>query len=142
MAYEATEHGYLKISNRKVVGMRPQRYEYTTTVLPPTEIGTVLARLGMEGWRLSSDNKLTGNEFGDYELKIERRIIHEPPTSTAEYEFSMVRLEGAEPLEDVQHRFEVMGFDLIQILTPMNAPLCIIFGRPKGARSVEAATGN
>jgi len=133
MAVDATEYAYLKISNRKVVGLRPQRYQHTTVALAPAEIGAVLARLGTEGWKLSSDNERTGNEFGDYELKIERHIIYEPPTSTAEYEYSIVPIEVAEPLDDVRHRFEVKGFDLIQILTPMNAPACMIFGRPRAA---------
>lgn len=134
MAFEEViEYGYLKISNRKVVGLRPAHYQRWSAALPPTAIGTVLARLGMEGWKLSADNTATGNEYGDYELKIERRIQHEPPATTSEYEYSTVVTEPGETLDEVQHRFEVMGFDLIQILTPMNSSPLMIFGRPKGS---------
>jgi hypothetical protein len=112
MAYEATEYGFIKINNRKAVGLRPATHAELSAALAPVEIGHILTDLVTAGWRLSPDNTFTGNEIGDYELKIERPVQREEPED-ANYDY--VKIDAQEPIDQLAHLVEKKGYDLIGI---------------------------
>ncbi len=129
MAFEATEYGYIKINNRKAVGLRPATHTELSAALAPVEIGHILADLVTAGWRLSPDNKFTGNEIGDYELKIERTIRREEPEDD---NFEYVKVAREEPIHRLQHEMEKQGYDLVGFIRlPGEVKLRITFRRPK-----------
>ena len=130
MTYEATEYGFIKISNQKAVGLRPATHAELTAILAPSEIGQVLQNLATAGWQLSPDNKFTGNEFGSYELKIERSVqLDEREDPNYDY----IKIAAQEPLDQLQNFMEKKGYNLIGIFRlPGQIKLRLTFRRPRG----------
>jgi hypothetical protein len=132
MIHGATEYGFIKISNRKAVGLRPVTHAELTAILAPAEIGQVLQNLATAGWQLSPDNTFTGNEIGNYELKIERSVqLDEREDPNYDY----IKIAAQEPIDQLQDSVAKKGYDLIGIFRlPGQTKLCLTFRRPRTGR--------
>jgi hypothetical protein len=132
MPYQTLEYGFIRINNRRAVGLRPAGHQQLSAVIAPALIGNVLANLQTAGWRLSSDNTFTGNETGDYDLKIER-VVEIDDDETRDDPHSKFRtVKAREPLDNVQLDMERKGWELIRITRPITGDqFDLLFSGPK-----------
>jgi hypothetical protein len=129
MAKGMVEYGFIVVNNRKAVAVRPGAHEQLSAVIARADIGHILADLNSAGWQLSPDNKFTGNETGDYELKIERPIDDAEPDDPR---FKYTVLKAPEPFDEVRLSMERNGWDLIRVTRPINdVNLHLLFRGPK-----------
>jgi len=132
MIYNAIEYGFIKINNGKAVGVRPAAHAELSAALASFEIGQILKDLATAGWHLSPDNIFTGNELGNYELKIERSVQREEPEDD---NHDYIKVEAQEPLDQLQDFIEKKGYDLIGIFRLQGqTKLRLTFRRPRTRR--------
>lgn len=77
MLAEATEHGYLVITNGQVIAFRYAGSGEETRMARPKGIPEVLSELARAGWTLCSDARRPSAGSGDYELKVERSTMRD-----------------------------------------------------------------
>ena len=130
MTHQALEYGFIRINNRRAVGLRPARHQELSAVIAPAAlIGNVLANLRSAGWQLSSDNTFTGNETGYYELKVERPA-QDDEINDPRFKYRIVK--ASEPFDDVQLDMQRRGWELLQVVRPIHdGELNLCFRGPK-----------
>lgn len=116
------EIGYVRVIQKKAVGLRREDSEFFTAALAPAEPEYVLSTLGSAGWKLSPDSPTATTSGDDFELKIERDVpgdqpfVPEGPFTNAQFEWLHVVVPDGQSLETKQHEYERNGWDLIAVV--------------------------
>jgi hypothetical protein len=114
------EFGYIRIVEKKAVGLGRGDENSLSAVLPPTEEEYVLNTLGGSGWTLAPGT-LQAAYGENHELQIEREVSDEPfvaegGVATATYEYYHVPLIDVARRDEIQHEYERNGWDLVAVM--------------------------
>jgi hypothetical protein len=94
-----------------------------------------LRNLEVSEWRLSPGQTIL--QAGETQIEIQRDAEYDHPTG----EFIVVPVDGegtvAERVKRIQHRFEVNGYDFIQVFKSMNRDFEMHFRKRTGAPDVQ-----
>jgi hypothetical protein len=111
---EGIEYGYIHIESGKVVGVRYHDSPTLTAALYEASLERVLPLLTANGWKRSDANPIPATGH----LRIERSVTH-PPQETDKYRVAVCEIDGEGTLQErvqrIQYRWEVNGWDLIQV---------------------------
>lgn len=129
-----TDYGWIKVNNGLVIEVRPKSNPAFLEIAKCADFASTWNNLQIAEWVLSPGHKIP--KTAEFEIQIERPKEFTPPVGNA----AIVVVEGPGSFSDnvrtIQHRFEVNGWDFVEVISAMNAPPSMIFTKPAGTPEV------